>query len=246
MGLLDGINTASGDANSNNFLPAGQHEVEVTKIEVKEGTVKNVGKTWIIISLKVLKSSRTDVPGCSQGMPASVFIEMNMFPDMGKQKFKNFMLGTATEEDLAGYPRANLAEHLKQENDPTNPNPYVGQANGITWGEYAGMLIDPNIQGAKGSKLQVTAIDVDRSAKNKPPVTNYDFRSKAITPYEIVASPIQAAAPAQPAAVAVAAQPAAVAAPATGQPAAVAALATGQPATLPAPATPAPGGSIFG
>lgn len=216
MGLLDTINTSDGRQNNKNYVPSGNHLLDVKSLEIKEGTNKNVGKKWVIIQLIYKETSRTDLPACAPGMPASIFIECNQYPDWAGQRIKNFMLATATEEELAGFARANLQPHHVQQSTPQAPNPYEGMEHGITWGEYFNLLADPAVNGAGGCTVQCMA--TDGKSKKGGDVTNYDFRRKEDGYTEIIAAP----APARPAATAQPQNTPAATTPAAEQPAATA------------------------
>lgn len=187
MGLLDSINTASGQSNGKNYVPPGKHKLLLKSTELKVGTAKNAGKEWAIFSGEFIESSRTDLPSCAPGMPFAIFIETKPDGyDMAANKIKGILLATATEQDLAGVPRANLPADSVQ-NDPQH-NPYLNLANGITWAEYLAMALKH--KAIDGAEVYVTATNVDRSAKGKPPVTNYSFQAKGLPPMEIVPAPL--------------------------------------------------------
>ena len=187
MGLLDTINTSSGKGNSKAYVPAGKHRLLIKESLIKIGTSKNVGKEYFIVSGEFINSSRTDLPACNKGMPFSVFVETKQYPEMAGDKIKNILMSLATEDELANLPRNQMPQNCLQ-------GPAEGV--GITWAEFFSAVI--NAGAAVGSEVDVIATDVDRSAKGKPPVTNYDFQKKGLPPMEIVPAPI-AATPVQPA-----------------------------------------------
>lgn len=227
MGLLESINTSAGRSNNKNYVPAGKHRLRIKETLIKIGTAKNVGKEYFIINGEFVKSSRADQPSCNPGMPASIFVETKMYPEMAADKIKNFLLATATDDDLANFDRSHLPADCHQPGSP-----YTGQPRGMTWAEYILLVVKHNP--LVGMEVDIIAADVDRSAKNKSPVTNYDFQRKGNPPLDIVPVAITAPAPAP-------VQPQAPA------PAAQSAFGATAPAATPAPAhTPAPSGSLFG
>lgn len=228
MGLLESIDTSSGRSNGKNYVPAGKHRLKIKETLIKVGTAKNVGKEYFIVSGEFVKSSRTDLPSCSPGMPFSIFVETKQYPEMAADKIKNFLLSTATEQDLANFDRSRLPADCQVQGSP-----YTGQARGMTWGEY--ILFVAKHNPLVGTEVDTIASDVDRSAKGKPPVTNYDFQRKGSAPLDIQPAPV-AAAPAP--------APQQTPAPATGLTPAT--PAANNPQQAPATQAPAPGGSLFG
>ena len=182
MGLLDDINTSTGEQYSKSYIPAGTHRLKLKTTQLKTGTAKNAGKEWFIADMEFLASSRADLPGCALNMPGVLFIETKPDGyDMAGNKIKNFLQALASDADLAGFDRTKLPADCV---DPSSP--YNGQAKGLTFGEFFLMLCRHNA--GAGSVVEVIA--VDKATKKGGTVTNYDWRKAGLPELEIQPAPL--------------------------------------------------------